>query len=480
MTLGHTLVIVAATLMACEDAAPSAPSAPSAPDSSAAPSPSSASPGSAAVTVKPPTSSDSQSDPETIAKVFVEELGRADFAGAAKHFGPEVKAALSADQLKDVWEKSITSIGAFKSVGAVGASPRGDGIGVQVTAIHEKGTIRVRLGMKVGDPLLYGVFFDKPKPPYDPPKYADQSKLTSTELKVGSGKAALPGTLTLPKGAGPFPVVLLVHGSGPNDQDETIGPNRPFRDIAEGLATKGVAVLRWDKRPLHMGGIDVKPDDLTVKEEYLDDVAMAVAFAKTQPSLDAKRIFILGHSQGGWLLPWFLAESPEVRGGVSLAGNARHMLDVLVPQYEYLAKVDDDRIGPLEQMQIDAIKEKVKRAKTKDLPRDTPKSEMPLSVSAAYWQSFQSYDAIATAKKIKQPLLFLNGGRDYQVTAKDDLELWKKGLAGRPDTETKVYPSLNHPFIAGEGKSVPSEYDKPGHVDAAVIDDIAKFVERNK
>lgn len=476
MRLTPSFVIVAAALSGCGDPATTAPTA-----SESAPTAASGTPsGSVALNVNPPNPPAPAVDPGTIGKAFVEELGRADYAAAAKRFGPEVAKALSTDQLKEAWEKSIESIGAFKSVGAVEASPRGEGIGVQITAIHEKGTIKVKLGMKVGYPLLYGVFFDKPKPPYDPPKYADPSKLTATEVKVGSGKLALPGTLTVPKGAGPFPVVLLVHGSGPNDQDESIGPNRPFRDLAEGLATKGIAVLRWDKRPLHMGGLDIKPDDLTVKEEYLDDVAMAVAFAKTQASLDPKRIFILGHSQGGWLLPWFLEQSPDVRGGISLAGNARHMLDVLVPQYEYLAKVDDDRIGPLEEIQIDGIKEKVKHAQQKDLPRDKPKSELPLNIPAVYWLSFQSYDAVATAKKIKQPLLFLNGGRDYQVTAKDDLELWKKGLAGRPDTETKVYPALNHLFISGEGKSVPSEYEKPGHVDAAVIEDVAKFVERNK
>lgn len=419
-------------------------------------------------------------EPTAVGKQFVEELGRADFEAASKHFGPEVAKALSTDQLKESWLKSIASIGAFKSIGAVQASPRGAGIGVEVTAIHENGTIRVRLGMKPSDPLLYGVFFDKPKPPYKTPAYADPSKYTSTEVRVGAGRPALPGTLTVPNGAGPFPVVLLVHGSGPNDQDESIGPNRPFRDIAEGLATKGIAVLRWDKRPLHMGGIDVKAEDLTVKEEYLDDVAMAVAFAKQQPKLDPKRVFVLGHSQGGWLMPWLLEQTPEIRGGISLAGNARHMLDVLVPQYEYLAKVDDDRIGPLEAAQIDAIRDKVKLAKDKTLARDKPKSDLPLDIPAVYWLSFQSYDAIAIAKKIKQPLLFLNGGRDYQVTAKDDLELWKKGLAGRPDTETKVYPALNHVFIAGEGKSVPSEYEKPGSVDGSVIEDVAKFVERNK
>ena len=478
MRLTPSFVVVAATLAGCEDAAPTAP--PPTTDSSTAPSSSASQASSAALNVNPPNPPAPAIDPGTIAKAFVEELGRADYNAAAKRFGPEVAKALSTDQLKDAWEKSIAPIGAFKSVGAVEASPRGEGIGVQVTAIHEKGTIKVKLGMKVGYPLLYGVFFDKPKPPYDPPKYAEQSKITATEVKVGSGKPALPGTLTVPKGAGPFPVVLLVHGSGPNDQDESIGPNRPFRDLAEGLATKGVAVLRWDKRPLHMGGIDVKPDDLTVKEEYLDDVAMAVAFAKTQPNLDPKRIFILGHSQGGWLLPWFLEQNPDVRGGISLAGNARHMLDVLVPQFEYLAKVDDDRIGPLEQVQIDGIKEKVAHAREKDLPRDKPKSELPLNIPAAYWLALASYDAPAVAKKVKQPLLFLNGGRDYQVTAQEDLELWKKSLAGRPDTETKVYPALNHLFIAGEGKSVPSEYEKAGHVDAAVIDDVAKFVERNK
>ena len=83
---------------------------------------------------------------------------------------------------------------------------------------------------------------------YVTPAYVDVTSFTETEVTVGSGQWALPGTLTIPRGAGPFPGVVLVHGSGPNDRDETIGPNKPFRDLAQGLASKGIAVLRYEKR----------------------------------------------------------------------------------------------------------------------------------------------------------------------------------------------------------------------------------------
>ena len=113
----------------------------------------------------------------------------------------------------------------------------------------------------------------------------------------------LPGTLTVPKGEGPFPAVILLQGSGPSDRDETIGGLKPFRDIAEGLAEQGVAVYRFDKRTYAYGAELSVKKDISLADEYLEDAVNAVQLLAKQEKIDPARIWVLGHSLGGTAVP---------------------------------------------------------------------------------------------------------------------------------------------------------------------------------
>src|SRR5690606_19348563 len=127
---------------------------------------------------------------------------------------------------------------------------------------------------------------------------------------------ALPGTLALPKGKAPgagFPAVVLVHGSGPQDRDETVGANRPFLDIARGLAAQGIAVLRYDKRT-QARPQDFAAGDYTVDDETTNDAITAVAALGAAEGIDPDRIHVLGHSQGAMLAPRIAAHSGHVAG----------------------------------------------------------------------------------------------------------------------------------------------------------------------
>src|SRR4051794_36392117 len=148
-----------------------------------------------------------------------------------------------------------------------------------------------------------------------------QNHFTEEPVVVGSGEWALPGTLTLPTGTGPFPAVVLVHGSGPHDRDETIGPNKPFRDLAWGLATRGIAVLRYEKRTKEHGAKFVKENTYTLRSEVIDDVRAAVALLRSHRSVDPKRIFVAGHSQGAVAAPRVAELEPGLGGVILLAGN---------------------------------------------------------------------------------------------------------------------------------------------------------------
>ncbi|MDI6863441.1 MAG: DUF3887 domain-containing protein, partial [Pseudothermotoga sp.] len=139
---------------------------------------------------------------------------------------------------------------------------------------------------------------------YMVPNYAKTDRFKEIECTVEDGRWKLPAILTLPEGEGPFPAVVLVHGSGPNDRDETIGPNKPFKDIAWGLASRGIAVLRYDKRTkVYPEECARMVDTFTINDETVDDAVNALNLLKKFEKIDEKAIFVLGHSLGATMAP---------------------------------------------------------------------------------------------------------------------------------------------------------------------------------
>lgn len=137
------------------------------------------------------------------------------------------------------------------------------------------------------------------------------------------------GLLTLPKGVEKPPVAILLQGSGPNNMDSIIGTglNRPFADIAHGLAENGIASIRYDKRSY------AYPNDVSdVETEYLYDAKEAVRLAKEDKRVDSNRIYLIGHSQGGLLGPKIAQDNPEIKGFVSMAGTLRRLEDIVLTQ----------------------------------------------------------------------------------------------------------------------------------------------------
>jgi fermentation-respiration switch protein FrsA (DUF1100 family) len=297
-------------------------------------------------------------------------------------------------------------------------------------------------------------------------------------VAVGSGEWALPGTLTIPNGGGPFPAVVLVHGSGPNNRDESLGPVAPFKDLAWGLASQGIAVLRYDKRTfVYQAAIAALGGDITVKEETVDDAAAAVDLLRSTEGIDPGAVFVLGHSLGGMLVPRIAAAAPEAGGFIILAGAARPLEDLVLEQTEYIVSLDGT-VTPDEQAMLDQLRAVVAKVKSPDLSPRTSAAELPLGTMGRYWLDLRGYQPAEEAKGIARPILVLQGERDYQVTMAD-FALWQQALSGLPNVTLKTYPDLNHLFITGTGKSTPAEYQAPGHVSQAVVDDIAAFVKGN-
>jgi uncharacterized protein len=405
-------------------------------------------------------------------------LANKDFAGAVGQFDDTMRTALPEPKLKETWETLQTQAGPFQKQLGVRATKLAGYDVVLVTCQFKQMALDAKVVFDAKGRVA-GLFFVPSHPAAntsEPPPYARVNAFEEKEFIVGRGEWRLPGTLTLPTGGvGPWPAVVLVHGSGPNDRDEAVGGNKPFRDLAWGLATKGIAVLRYEKRTkeyaqkLQAAGLG----QFTVQEETIDDALSAVAQLRATDGLDPKRIFIVGHSLGGTVAPRIGHADPKLAGLMILAGPTRPLEDLMVEQTRYLISLNGqpsaESRAKLDELLAEAAKVKKLTA------ADSSTTALLLHAPAAYWLDLREHNTLTVAKELKQPLLILQGGRDYQVT-EVDFNRWKEALATQPNVTFKLYPKLNHLFMTGEGKSTPDEYEEPGHLAEAVVTDMAEWI----
>lgn len=409
-------------------------------------------------------------------RAFVESLADYRFADVIPEFDSMMASLLDTSSLRDTWERLVKTTGALQRITSVRVDTQPAYTFAFVTCQFEKGPLNIKVVFnKAG--RIAGFFLEPTHPPatYSPPSYVKADSIREKLVSIGTSPWMLHGALTVPRSGGPFPVIILVHGSGPNDRDETIGPNKPFRDLAMGLASRGIAVMRYEKRTHELAAEMIgMRDSITVKEETIDDALAAVKRMRTRDEIDPKRIFVLGHSLGGMLAPRIARQDTGIAGLIILAGSARPMEDVIMEQMEYLnggtAKQNDSAHAMLE-----ALRTQVAMVKSPSLSRATPSSQLPLGVSASYWLDLRGYNPPVVATLFHKPMLILQGQRDYQVTEKD-YALWKKSLGKRNDVTFKLYPDLNHLFVTGTKKSTPAEYELEGHVSEKVITDIESWV----
>jgi fermentation-respiration switch protein FrsA (DUF1100 family) len=412
------------------------------------------------------------------AKHFIQMLANGDFSGAAKNFDVTMRGALPPAKLQDIWESLNTYVGSFKRQIGVRTEKFQQHDIAFVTCEFERATLDAKVVFNSARQIA-GLFFipSQSTPKLETPASPVKDTLREKEVLVGTGEWAVHGTLSFPKGLGPFPAIVLVHGSGPQDRDETIGPNKPFRDLADGLVSKGIVVLRYEKRTKeHASQFTFLKDSITVKEETIDDALLAVALLRKAERIDPKKVFVLGHSLGGMLIPRIGSLESNIAGLIIMAGASRPMEDIILEQMSYIFSLDGT-ISESEKSQLSKIKLQVARVKDLTLSTATPSTDLPFGVPAKYWLDLRGYNPPEAARSLKQPMLILQGERDYQVTM-EDLAGWKKYLSSKPNVEFKTYPKLNHLFIEGEGKSTPQEYNVAGHVAEIVIDDIAGWMKK--
>lgn len=411
-----------------------------------------------------------------LAERFVSQMLQGNYEMAASQFDNQMKTAIPLPELKKSWQRLTIPAGDLIQTGVLQTAELEGHQIVSVRCQFERATIDVQVVFN-SKGRVSGLSIIPSQTEYHPPDYVDDSAFREVEVTVGKGKWSLPGTITIPTGPGPFPGVVLVHGSGPNDRDETLGPNKIFRDIAWGLASKGIAVLRYDKRTLQHAS-EFTPEllsQLTVQEEVIDDALLAAELLRQTPEIDPKRVYLLGHSLGASVAPRIGQEDPDLAGLIIMAGIIRPLEDTILEQFTYLYSLAGE-MTKAQKDTLESLKVKVARAKDPELSIDVPSKELPLGMSASYFLDLRNHPTTDIIKNLEMPMLILQGGRDYQVSPIKDFKMWKEELESREDVTCQLFPGLNHLFIEGEGKSTPTEYGVEGHVSEEVIETIINWL----
>jgi uncharacterized protein len=419
-----------------------------------------------------------QDSPSAIAaKQIIQELVAGQFEKVEAIYDAAMKQALPPGKLADGWRDLNKQAGAFQAITSTETSQVR---GLQVVKMQCKFENSLLEAAMVFNPdgKLGGLSFQPhqaPPAPWTPPAYAKQDLFSEQPLTLVNGKFELPGTLTVPAGNGPFPAVVLAQGSGPEDQDETIGPNKPFKDLAWGLASRGIVVFRYTKRTKKYGlRSSDDPVRLTVEDETISDARAAVALVTKQAKVDPQQVFLVGHSLGAYLAPRIATGDAEIAGIVMLAANARPLEKIVLEQIHYWAAMNGTPTEA-EQKKIDAAEDGAKQIERPDLKPDDKIEFLGATMYGAYWLDLRAYDPLKTAAKLKIPILILQGGRDYQVTP-SNFQAWSDALSSNKNVTLRTYPDLDHLFMHGTGASKPTDYARLDHVSAEVVESVATFI----
>ena len=426
-------------------------------------------------------------DFEAIGKGIVTQLVERRFEQVEAQFDDQMKAALPLTKLPGVWDSLLAQTGPFKSIVSTRVTEREGLHGTIVTCEFERTILDTKIFINAQGQVK-GLFFEPASTaPGNPtgatewtsPSYAKRNAFHEHETMLISGRWELPGSLVLPNTKTSVPAVVLIQGSGPQDQDESIGPNKPFKDLAYGLASQNIAVLRYVKRTKQYGADSKSDAPFTVKDEVTDDAKAAVALLAKMPEVNRKQIYVLGHSLGGMLAPRIAVDDPQVAGIIIMAGTARPLEKVVVDQVKYIAGLTGT-VTPADQTQIEKAEAIAAQVESPSLKPDTMVDFFGAPIPGSYFLDLRNYDPGKVAAGLKIPILVLQGGRDYQATSAD-FEVWKSALANDPRATFKFYPAYTHLFVpgTGSGPASPEDYSVAGNVSEDVVNDIAHWIKSN-
>jgi uncharacterized protein len=414
------------------------------------------------------------------AEIYFDNLLQGNYEACTQMSSSQMQSALPADKLQATWESLPSQVGKYNGVIASSTQDKKPYTVYTYALNFEQMVLDMQITLD-DKGIVSGLFFtpsSTPKPGAEAklPDYINTDGIITRDFNFDVDGTEVHGILTMPAEPMRCPVVLMLSGSGPNDADETVGPRKPFRDIANGLAKQGIATLRWNKRTKDYPEVFAKNKGFTIRDEYLPEVSSALAYLQKNSQNKFSGYYLLGHSLGAMMMPMAASELKNVAGFIMLAGNARPLEDLVVEQYNYIFNLED--MTKEKQQELDKIK--AQEAVVETLSADKPAPDtLLLNVPKSYWLSLNNYKQVDVfsdvVRNLSLPFLILQGQKDYQVTM-TDFNLWQSASEGEEIVSMKSYPDLDHLFMYSEGKSTPQSYMTPAFVSKEVIDDIVEWV----
>ena len=374
-------------------------------------------------------------------------------------FHPAIRATLPASSIQKIWTQLEEQVGGFVEQEGWQTEQRDTLLQEQCLLNFDHGKVRFVLFVDENQYIVGFHFKPIVKNLMQLPEKEQLSRYVERDTCLVNGRVKLPATLCLPvDGTQKYPVVVIVHGIGPTDRDGTLGPNKPYREVARSFAAQGIATFRYDKRSFVYGSCPNKIGEaVTYDTEVVDDAIAALDMVAAFPEIDSRRIFALGHSLGGMLVPRIAMLSRQpLAGMISVSGPSCGLEDWLRMQFRHLAKLEGSS-----QAQADSLSDMIY-------------NKMP----APYRAFATAYNPVGTARGLHIPMLFLQGGHDFQVT-RCDFERWQKGLEGCEDVHFLWLENGDHLLRDVPEMAVPEIYMRPGKVSSEAVNAVVDFIRSN-
>ncbi len=407
---------------------------------------------------------------EFTANEFIEILSSENYGEARIYLDETLAQAIPERTLRSTWEGLTDQYGPFLKKAGSRIEESGNDWTVNITCLFREQAVDAKLVLN-DEGYVSGLFFVQTGSFPE----VDEETFKEVQLVVDAGDYPLPAVLTLPTEGDNFPAVILVHNSMLSDKNATIGPNKMFRDLSWELASRGIAVLRYNKRSYEYNCAFANNYTYTAEEDIIEDALAAAKLLTNRLDMDHSQILVLGHGLGGTISPRLAKRSENVSGLIIMSGVARPIEKAVESQFEYLYSkgqeflFEDKSIMDRIERDLEELKEIYEKGEVLE--------KTVLGYPASYWLDLHEYEAASyAAHYVDVPMLILQGKRDYQAT-EEDLRIWKEALKGKDEVTFQLYPKLNHIYMEGEGDILPSEYIEPGNVEKYVIEDIVEWIQ---